>query len=195
MIKLFWNTSLNQDDSFELDWGKYHAKTSKDWVYFLLKNVNYTFIESDKEINKGDTLILVDSGIHFKESLYKKLKTKTKNFFLFHINDEQLDRRSMSVYDNFDFIWRTCCSPKYLLSNKVKCIPPGYKSGFQQKFELGKQILLIVRLSLLTKKKVWMSKKWKKYILIQILHHAQQVFTIQKATEFTKLFSVEQYQL
>ena len=46
MIKLFWNTSLNQEDSFELDWVKYHEKNSKDWVYFLLQNVNYTFINN-----------------------------------------------------------------------------------------------------------------------------------------------------
>ena len=139
MIKLFWNTSLNQGDSFELDWGKYHEKTSKDWVYFLLQNVNYTCVKSDKEINKGDTVILVDSGIHFKDNFYKNLKATTKNIFLFHINDEQLDKRSMLIYDNFNFIWRTCCSPKYFLSNKIKCIPPGYKSGFEQKFEIDKK--------------------------------------------------------
>jgi len=52
MIKLFWNTSLNQDDSFELYWGKYHEKNSKDWIYFLLQNVNYTSINNEKEINK-----------------------------------------------------------------------------------------------------------------------------------------------
>ena len=48
MIKLFWNTSRNQDDPFELDWGKYHEKSSKDWIYFLLQNINYTSINSEK---------------------------------------------------------------------------------------------------------------------------------------------------
>ena len=38
MIKLLWNTALNQNDSFELYWGKYHEKNSKDWIYFLLQN-------------------------------------------------------------------------------------------------------------------------------------------------------------
>ena len=139
MIKLFWNTALNQEDPFELGWGKYHEKSSKDWVYFLLQNINYTFINSEKEINKEDTVIIVDSGIHFKEHFYKKLKTLAKKIFLFHINDEHLDKRSMPIYDYFNHVWRTCCSPKYFLNNKVKCIPPGYKSGFKKKFDLNKK--------------------------------------------------------
>jgi len=39
----------------------------------------------------------------------------------------------------FDFVWRTCCSPKYFSNNKVKCIPPGYKSGFGQKLDLNEK--------------------------------------------------------
>ena len=30
MIKLLWNTALNQNDSFELYWGKYHEKNSEN---------------------------------------------------------------------------------------------------------------------------------------------------------------------
>ena len=37
MIKLLWNTSRHQKDSFELTWGKYHEDNSKDWIYFLNK--------------------------------------------------------------------------------------------------------------------------------------------------------------
>ena len=59
MIKLFWNTSRKQDDPFELDWGKYHEKNSKDWIYFFLQNINYTSINSEKEINKGDINFLL----------------------------------------------------------------------------------------------------------------------------------------
>jgi len=139
MIKLFWNTALHQEDAFELKWGKYHEGNSKDWIYFLLQDVNYKSIDSEKEINKGDTLIIVDSGIHFKEHFYKIFKKATKNFFLFHINDEHLDKRSASIYNYCDYVWRTCCSPKYFSSNKVKCIPPGYKSGFKRKFDLNKK--------------------------------------------------------
>ena len=64
----------------------------------------------------------------------------TKKIFLFHINDEQLDKRSKPIYEYFNYVWRTCCSPKYFLSNKVKCIPPGYKSGFEQKFDVDNAI-------------------------------------------------------
>ena len=139
MIKLLWNTALNQNDSFELYWGKYHEKNSKDWIYFLLQNVNYTSINNEKEINKEDTIIIVDSGIHFKEQFYKMLGKMAKKIFLFHINDEHLDKRTQPIYEYFSYVWRTCCSPKYFLSNKVKCIPPGYKSGFEPKFDINKK--------------------------------------------------------
>jgi len=139
MIKLLWNTSRHQKDSFELIWGKYHEDNSKDWICFLLQDINYKSINSEEEIDKGDTVIIVDSGIHFKEHLYIKLNKLTKRFFLFHVNDEHLDKRSAPIYSYCDYIWRTCCSPKYFTSNKVKCIPPGYKTGFKQKFDLNKK--------------------------------------------------------
>ena len=139
MIKLLWNTFRHQNDSFELTWGKYHEENSKDWIYLLLRDVKYTFVNSEEEIDKGDTVIIVDSGIHFKEHFYVKLNTLAKRFFLFHINDEHLDKRSAPIYSYCDYVWRTCCSPKYFSSNKVKCIPPGYKSGFKQKFDLNKK--------------------------------------------------------
>ena len=139
MIKLLWNTSRHQNDSFELTWGKYHEENSKDWIYFLLQDIDCKSISSEEEINKDDTIIIVDSGIHFKEQFYIKLNALTKRFFLFHINDEHLDKRSSPMYNYCDYVWRTCCSPKYFSSNKVKCIPPGYKSGFKQKFDLNKK--------------------------------------------------------
>lgn len=139
MIKLLWNTSRHQNDSFELTWGKYHEKNSKDWIYFLLQDIKYKIINSEEEINEGDTVIIVDSGIHFKEHFYIKLNTLTKNFFLFHINDEHLDQRTAPIYNYCNYVWRTCCSPKYFLSKKVKCIPPGYKSGFKQKSDLNEK--------------------------------------------------------
>ena len=139
MIKLLWNTSRHQKDSFELIWGKYHEDSSKDWIYSLLQDINYKSINSEEEIEKSDTVIIVDSGIHFKEHLYIKLNKLTTRFFLFHINDEHLDKRSAPIYSYCDYVWRTCCSPKYFTSNKVKCIPPGYKTGFKQKFDLNKK--------------------------------------------------------
>ena len=37
-----------------------------------------------KKLNKDDTVIIADSGIHFKEHFYIKLNTLVKRFFLFH---------------------------------------------------------------------------------------------------------------
>ena len=117
MIKLLWNTSRHQNDSFELTWGKYHEENSKDWIYFLLQDIDYKSINTEEEINKGDTVIIVDSGIHFKEHFYIKLNTLTKRFFLFHMGDEHLDKRTEPIYSYCDYIWRTYCSPKYFKSN------------------------------------------------------------------------------
>ena len=139
MIKLLWNTARHQKDSFELIWGKYHEDSSKDWIYSLLQDINYKSINSEEEVDKDDTVIIIDSGIHFKEHLYIKLNKLTKRFFLFHVNDEHLDKRSAPIYSYCDYVWRTCCSPKYFTNNKVKCIPPGYKNGFKQKFDLNKK--------------------------------------------------------
>ena len=139
MIKLLWNTSRHQDDAFELTWGKYHEESSKDWIFFLLQDVKYTLINDEKELNKEDILIIVDSGIHFKEHFYQTVKKQAKKIFLFHINDEHLDKRTKPIYEYFDYIWRTCCSPAYFLNDKVKCIPPGFKSGFKQKLDINKK--------------------------------------------------------
>ena len=139
MIKLLWNTSHHQEDSFELNWGRYHEKNSKDWIHFLLKDLNYTHIDVKEEVKKDDTLVIVDSGIHFKEQFYKPLKEITKNFFLFHLSDEHLDKRVSSIYKYFDHIWRTYCSPSYVINKKVTCIPPGYKSGFDQEVNINEQ--------------------------------------------------------
>ena len=139
MIKLLWNTLRHQNDSFELVWGKHHETNSKDWIYFLLQDIDYSIIKDEKELKEEDILIVVDSGIHFKENFYLALKKKVKRIFLFHMNDEHLDKRTKPIYEYFDYIWRTCCSPNYFLSNKVKCIPPGYKSGFKQSFDMDKK--------------------------------------------------------
>jgi len=139
MIKLLWNTSHRQDDAFELVWGKHHEKNSKDWVYFLLQDVDYIIVQDEKDLDEEDVLVIIDSGIHFKEDFYQTIKQKVKKIFLFHMNDEHLDKRTKSIYKYFDYIWRTCCSPMYFLSKNVKCIPPGYKSGFDQKFDINKK--------------------------------------------------------
>jgi len=139
MIKLLWNTTNHQKDPFELKWGKYHEKKTKDWIFYLVNKINYKVINSEEEINQNDVLIIADSGIHFKEKLYKNIKILTKKLFLFHINDEHLDKRSNKIYSYFDHVWRTCCGSQYFANNKIKCIPPGFQSGFKQDFDLEKK--------------------------------------------------------
>ena len=83
MIKLFWN-SHNQKKSNSNDkkikeedadygWGIYHKKNSNSWVYEILKKIKYDIIENETNLEKDDTLIIVDSSLEGKAELYKKL--------------------------------------------------------------------------------------------------------------------------
>ena len=80
MIKLLWNTSRHQNDSFELTWGKYHEENSKDWIYFLLQDINYTSINSEEEINKEeDNLNYLNKFYKIKlNSSKRELKNKIR---------------------------------------------------------------------------------------------------------------------
>ena len=64
MIKLLWNTTQHQSDAFELKWGKYHLINSKEWIYFLLKDIKYISINTLDEISENDTLIIINK-VHF----------------------------------------------------------------------------------------------------------------------------------
>ena len=70
MIKLFWNThnqkktiNNNKKEAVDYKWGVYHKKNSDVWIYEILKKINYDIIETEKKLEKGDTLIIVDSSI------------------------------------------------------------------------------------------------------------------------------------
>ena len=140
MIKLFWNThnqqkrNTNSDDiiNFTTDdygWGLYHKKSSNKWIEEILKKINYQTIKSETEIEKDDTLIIVDSSVEKKVDFYTKLKLISSKIFLFHLGDEAASFNLSSVYNNCNYIWRTFCTNRYFTSNKIKCIPLGYKSG------------------------------------------------------------------
>jgi len=137
MIKLFWNThNQNQQnennkkkDVTDSIWGLYHKENSDQWIYELLKEVDYKIINDENSIEKKDTLIIVDSSIEKKISQYKKLKSACSKIFLFHLGDESGIYDTSSVYDICDFIWRGFCSNRYFKNKKVKCIPIGFKSG------------------------------------------------------------------
>ena len=144
MIKLFWNThnqrKSNSDDKkikkkeeMDYEWGLYHKTNSDKWIYEILKKVKYNIIENETNLEKEDTLIIVDSSVEKKAELYAKLKLICSKIFLLHLGDESGEYDSSTVYENCNHIWRTFCSNKYFENSKVKCIPIGYKSGVLNK--------------------------------------------------------------
>ena len=144
MIKLFWNThnqrKSNSDDKkirekeeMDYGWGLYHKKSSDKWIYEILKKIKYNIIENETNLEKEDTLIIIDSSVEKKVELYTKLKLICSKIFLLHLGDESGEYDLSTVYENCNHIWRTFCSNKYFENNKVKCIPIGYKSGVSNK--------------------------------------------------------------
>jgi len=142
MIKLFWNThnqiapnpkDKDKESIRNYKWGLYHKENSDKWVYEILKKIKFQNIESDKNIQKEDTLIIIDSTIDKKIEFYSKLRLICSKIFLIHLGDESGFYNPNSIYDNCNFVWRTFCSSKYFENNKVMCIPIGYKSGVSNK--------------------------------------------------------------
>ena len=144
MIKLFWNThnqrksktndkKLIKEEDQDYGWGIYHKKNSDIWIYEILKKVKYTTVQSVINLEKDDTLIIVDSSVEKKNDLYSKLKLICSRIFLFHLGDEAGSHNVLQIYNNCTYIWRTFCSNKYFNNSKVKCIPIGYKSGVLNK--------------------------------------------------------------
>jgi len=139
MIKLFWNThnevapSLEESNeekaTTDFGWGAYHKNNSDKWIYEILKKMQFDIIQSEKSLESDDILIIVDSDIERKNELYIKLKLMCSKIFLIHLGDESGNYDLSSIYDNFNFVWRTFCSNKYFKNNKISCLPLGYKSG------------------------------------------------------------------
>ena len=78
MIKLFWNThnqiAANPKEKEKeiirnYKWGLYHKENSDKWVYEILKKIKFQKIESEKSIQKEDTVIIIDSTIDRKIEL------------------------------------------------------------------------------------------------------------------------------
>ncbi|MDC0059542.1 glycosyltransferase family 47 protein [Pelagibacteraceae bacterium] len=138
MIKLFWNThnqippkqnEVNTENAKNYKWGIYHKNSSNEWIKEVLSKVKLKVVKSDREIEKDDTLILVDSSIEKKIEYYSKLKLICSKIFLIHLGDETGNYDLTQVYKNCDYIWRTFCYTKYFNNEKVSCLPLGYKSG------------------------------------------------------------------
>lgn len=133
MIKLFWNThnqeKINGKEEREFIWGKYHRENSNKWIFEILKKVQFKEIKSENEIEKNDTLIIIDSNVANKVDFYSKLNLICSKIFLIHLGDETGLYDPSATYNNCSYIWRTFCSNIYFNNKKVSCLPLGYKSG------------------------------------------------------------------
>ena len=130
MVKLIWNTT-NVSGSKELLWGKYHQSNSDDWIFLLLKKINFKIIKNINEIEKDDQLIIIDSSIEKKKELYLKLNLLCKKLFLFHLGDEVGENETKKIYNLCSYTWRTFCTNFYFNLKNTACIPVGYKSGIK----------------------------------------------------------------
>ena len=133
MIKLFWNThnqnKPNEKEDKDYIWGIYHKNNSDKWIFEILDKVQFKLIQSEKDLETNDTLIIVDSSIEKKIEYYDKLKLICSKIYLIHLGDEGGVYDLSSIYKNCNYIWRVFCSNKYFNNKKVSCIPLGYKSG------------------------------------------------------------------
>ena len=93
MIKLLWNThhqkepksndkKVKEKQEQDYGWGHYHQKSSDKWIYEILEKVDYQIIESEKNLQKEDILIIVDSSVEEKVELYTKLNAICSRIFL-----------------------------------------------------------------------------------------------------------------
>lgn len=148
MVKLFWNThnqnqenpnKSNIENARDKIWGLYHKNHSQKWIYEILHKTEFNTIESEKDLEKGDTLIIVDSSIEKKDELYQNLKLICSKIFLFHLGDESGIYDSSLMYSKFNYVWRSFCLGKYFNNKKVSCLPIGYKSGIFFKKESVKR--------------------------------------------------------
>jgi hypothetical protein len=143
MIKLFWNThnqkqtitddtNIKKKEATDYKWGIYHKKNSDSWIYEILKKTKFNTIESEKDLDTGDRLIIIDSNPEKKIDLYEKLKLLCSKILLFHLGDETGSYDLSQIYNKCHYVFRPFCSNKYFNNDKVKCIPIGYKSGIKE---------------------------------------------------------------
>ena len=144
MIKLFWNThnqkktitdnkNIKDKEAVDFKWGIYHKENSDEWIYEILKKINYTIINNEKSLEKDDILIIVDSSPESKIELYNRLHLTCSKILLFHLGDEAGSYDLSEIYTKCSYVLRTFCSNKYFGNRQVSCIPIGYKSGIINK--------------------------------------------------------------
>jgi len=145
MIKLFWNThnqnepnpnKTNEENARDQIWGLYHKDYSDKWIYEILNKIEFEVIQSEKDLEREDILIIVDSSIEKKKKIYTKLELICSKMFLIHLGDEAGVYDLSLVYNKFNYVWRTFCLNRYFNNKKVSCLPIGYKSGTLFKKEI-----------------------------------------------------------
>ena len=145
MIKLFWNThnqnepnpnKSNKENARDRLWGLYHKDYSDKWIYEILNKIEFEVIQSEKDLESEDILIIVDSSVEKKEELYTKLELICSKMFLIHLGDESGVYDSSLIYNKFNYVWRAFCLSRYFNNKKVSCLPIGYKSGTLFKKEI-----------------------------------------------------------
>ena len=50
---------IEKKEDADYGWGIYHKKNSNAWIYEILKKIKYEIIESEINLEKNDTLIIV----------------------------------------------------------------------------------------------------------------------------------------
>ena len=77
MIKLFWNThnhnkpntnKSNKENDRDQKWGLYHKDYSGKWIYEILNKIEFKVIQSEKDLESEDILIIVDLASKTKKS-------------------------------------------------------------------------------------------------------------------------------
>ena len=138
MIKLFWNThnqnkpnsnDANTKEARDYIWGLYHKNNSDKWVHEILNKIQFKVVQSEKDLESEDILIVIDSSVEKKIEFYTKLQAICQKMFLIHLGDESGAYNLSLIYNKFNFVWRSFCSNRYFNNNKVSCLPLGYKSG------------------------------------------------------------------
>ena len=104
-------------------WGLYHRDNSDKWIYEILNKVKFKIIESEKNIENNDILIIVDSSIEKKREFYSNLRLVCAKIFLFHLGDESGAHDLSSIYKNCTHIWRAFCSNKYFNNDLPTPLP------------------------------------------------------------------------
>ena len=124
MIKLFWNT--HNETAFDTEkinkinvtsdygWGIYHKNNSDKWIYNILSKIEFDIIQNEKDLEKDDIVIIVDSNVERKNELYTKLKLICSKLFLVHLGDESGIYDVSSIYNNFNLFLNKIITSNYL---------------------------------------------------------------------------------